>query len=700
MALEPRKLLTIFILSLVAFLVAAALLVSGALQPFELKAFDLLSRGLNPEKSAGDIVIVQIDQQSIDALSSENIPWPWPRQIYAPLIDYLAAADAVFMDILFTENSSYGREDDLIMAAALGKAGNVYLPFAATANKSGLMPEEKSFLQRFVLAGLPLPSLSYQSAVLPLDLLRPVLAGSGNVMMKPDPDGVYRRVPLIFTVNGLVLPHFVLGFAEKKRVVEVREQRLTTGNSPLPLEAGRLLLRFYRSAKPFPVISALDLLNAAAPVGAGSAPVSREYFKGKTVFVALTAAGLFDLKPVPVSAVATGALVHATTLDNLLRRSFIRPVSLVWTMLLMLATATLVTWFVLTHHSFMANAACLAAAACGALGIPVALFHGGAYLPVTPVAAALLLAALTATAYSYGTEGRQRRFVRRVFAQYMDEAVVAYLLDNPDLIKPGGRRERVTVLFADIAGFTTIAERFSPEETTRMLHAVLNTFSEVIIAHHGVIDKYIGDCIMAFWGAPLASAEDELNACRAAVSCQAALKEINARFRAEGLGEIAIRIGINSGDAIVGNLGSDRLFDYTVIGDTVNLASRLESANKFFRTGIMVSEDCLLPTGETFLARELGQIEVKGKSLAVRIYELKALAESADGALQSFVADFHRGLACFYQGEWGEAASCFEKLLRTSPDDAPTAFYLARCRQLIENPPLTDDWKVIKMTTK
>jgi adenylate cyclase len=313
---------------------------------------------------------------------------------------------------------------------------------------------------------------------------------------------------------------------------------------------------------------------------------------------------------------------------------------------------------------------------------------------------ALVLAALAAAAFSYATEGRQRRFVRRVFAQYMDESIVTHLLDNPELIKPGGRRQRVTVFFADIAGFTSLAERLSPEETSRMLHTVLNCFSEVIIRHHGVIDKYIGDCIMAFWGAPLAGGEDEFNACSAAVSCLEELARINEEFRAEGLYEISIRIGIHSGDAIVGNLGSDRLFDFTVIGDTVNLASRLESANKFFHTRSMVSEDCLGQTNDAFLARELGLIAVKGKSDPVRIYELLAKKELATGEQLAFVAGFQAAIDLFYRQEWDEGARAFAGLLEMAPGDETANYYRKWCDILRNNAPLTDDWNVIKMTEK
>ncbi len=185
------------------------------------------------------------------------------------------------------------------------------------------------------------------------------------------------------------------------------------------------------------------------------------------------------------------------------------------------------------------------------------------------------------------------------------------------------------MLFADIAGFTTISERNTPEDTALMLHRVLNELTEVVIAEKGVVDKYIGDCIMAFWGSPLALPEDEINACRSALRFIEAISGINAVFALEGIPPIAIRVGLHTGDAIAGNMGSVRLFDFTVVGDTVNLASRLESVNKVFGTRIITSEHTLARTHGLFLTRNLGPIEVKGKSEPVVIHEIISEHSSA-----------------------------------------------------------------------
>jgi adenylate cyclase len=215
-----------------------------------------------------------------------------------------------------------------------------------------------------------------------------------------------------------------------------------------------------------------------------------------------------------------------------------------------------------------------------------------------------------------------------------------------------------------------------------------------------VIDKYIGDSVMAFWGAPFDTDKDEVNACLSAIQCLKSLDEINEGLRTDGLSELKVRIGIHTGEAIAGNIGSDRLFHYTVIGDTVNLASRLESANKFFKTSIIVSENTIIGTEDIFYKRELGSIAVKGKQLPVKIFELIGVKENMESDRQELLSVFQQGRSLYNQKKWSEAARVFDELLRKYPQDGPTEFYKRRCEYMISNPHLTEDWDVIKFTEK
>jgi len=692
---SPRPRLPPIPLVSLASLLLASLTLTPLFSTFELKAYDLLSRLCNPAKGHPEIVIVQVDQQSLDSLAAEGVTWPWPRQVYAPLFERLGQAAAVFVDINFSEPSSYGNEDDLILAEALTKTGNVVLPVFATANSRSLDPAGQAFLERIAVKGTARPALSQPYAITPIAPLSSAAHGGGNVMIKPDRDGVYRRLPLLFEAAGHTLPHFVVGHLLEKRVITVEGGHLMRAGVPLPLEQDALLVRFPAGAKPYETVPAVDLISDA-----GAARYPAGYFKGRKVFLGLTAAGLYDMKPTAVSSIASGVSVHAATLDALLNDDYLRPVPTGALVLFMAVIVAVVCGFVLTHTSILSNLALVLATAVAAFGLPAALFAQGWYLALIPSLAALVASFAVASIYSYATEGRERRFVRRAFSQYMDETIVAHLLKNPDLIKPGGQRRRVTVFFADIAGFTTIAEQFPPEETALMLHDVLNAVSEEVIRHRGVIDKYIGDCVMAFWGAPLDSPDAAENACRAALASLEALEEVNAGFRERGLGAISMRVGLHTGDAIVGNLGSDRLFDYTVVGDTVNLASRLESANKYFSTRIMISDDTLRDAGDGFVVRELGLIAVKGKLQPIRIHELLAESARAPAELLQWAGEYRRAMELFHSRQWQAAEGLFEALLLQQPQDAPAARYRDWCRDCIQSSPLTDDWNVIHMKDK
>lgn len=689
----------VLFLAAISFLVTASLFLSGALSPFDLKAYDILSRTLNPKKAADDIVIVKIDQKSIDALGGENITWPWPRQMYVPLLEYLSQADAVFIDILFTEPSSYGDEDDLLLSDAVRKADNVYLPAFLMTEKPGDSAVGRVFVDKIALPGNPPPGRTFLSILPPILPLQKAVRGGGNVVIHPDKDGVYRGVPLMFGLHDRLISNFALAYLIRTGMATVHEGSVSVAGAPVPLAGDTLLLRY--SLKPFPQVSASALLKAySRGDSSGTGEMSRDYFKGKKVFIGLTAAGLYDLKPSAVSNLSTGVEIHAATLDALLHKKYLIPVPAAWTLLFMLLMCGAASWFILTHHSLWANLGFFCGAAIAAAGVPALLFAQSYYLPIIPPTTALLIACIFSAGYSYATEGKERRFVRRAWAQYMDETLVRHLLENPDLIKPGGQRQRVTVFFADIAGFTTLAEKLPAEDTAKILHTVLNAFSEVIIAHHGVIDKYIGDCIMAFWGAPVRTGREEIDACHAALQCQETLATINRRFLAEGITPISIRIGIHSGDAIVGNLGSDRLFDYTVIGDTVNLASRLESANKQFNTRILISGDTLSCAGEGLPVREVGLIQVKGKQAPVRIYELFPPVGQSSDEIASLLDCHRQAMELFRKKRWQEASDLFAKVAAVNPGDGPAAYYNAWCEKLLAAPPTKDGWDTIKMTEK
>jgi adenylate cyclase len=689
------------VLAAVSFALSAALFFSGALEMFELKAFDAMSRKLNPHGPGEEIVIVKVDQRSIEALSAEGVNWPWPRQVYAPMLRQMSEADAVIIDILYTEPSSYGSGDDEYFTNAIKEAGNVYLPVFLTNNEREISETGREFLKKISVEGEAPAPLSFRSAVMPIDPYLASLSGGGNVTIPPDEDGVYRRVPLVFRMGETLMPHFVLDYLIDTGKAEVRDGGVYAGRTEVPLDNGKMLLRYFRKERAFPELSAVDVIRSYLMEEEGGEPqITKDFFRGKAVLMGLTAAGLYDLKPTSISPVSTGVHIHATALENLMNRNFMTPLSPAIAAIYMLVACLFISYIVLRFPSVLVTVSALAGSMVFTISVPAMFFRSGFYMDIIPPSMALVVGFMLSAAYSYATEGRERRFIRRAFGQYMDERLVRHLLENPELIRPGGQRQRVTVFFTDIEGFTTLAERLPAEESARMLHTVLNEFTEVIIRNDGVIDKYIGDSIMAFWGAPLRGEQDEASACRAALQCIARLEEINRGFEREGLPSIAMRVGIHAGEAIVGNLGSDRLFDYTVVGDTVNLASRLEGVNKVFGTRIIVSEETLRNTGEHFLTRPIGPIEVKGKQQPVRIYELMATREGATDEMKKALGLYSEGLELFGRKDFAGAERSFRHVLERLPGDGPSEFYRSWCRELRAATGLTEDWNIIKMTSK
>lgn len=692
------------LIGLLSFLICLLIYLFRFLQPFENRAFDLFSRFLNPHKPPdSQIVLISVDQHSIEELSKTGIQWPWPRQLYAPILEYLSEARAVFIDILFTEPSSYGVEDDRILKEAIRSANNVYLPVFLTNQQRELTEEELHYIQEKAVTKVDFirQGLSYRSAILPIEELRAVARGIGNVTISPDEDGVYRRIPLLFVLRENLIANLVLAYLFEQRHATYQDGSLFINQRAIPLFSDHLLVRYYTSQRPFVEVSASELLKAYSDRLAGRKPeLDRGAFKDSYVFVGLTAAGLYDLKPTTVSAISTGLLIHATVFDNLLRGSMFRPIPRHVTIAMMFVLCLLVALLSMRYHSTVVNLSLFVGLQLGVVTILALAFNKGYYDNLTTPLLSVALSFFIAMTINYATVGRERRFIKRAFSQYMDEKVVDYLLKHPDYIKPGGKRRHVTVFFADIAGFTTIAERISAEDTAKMLRVLLNAFTDIIIKNNGIIDKYIGDCVMAFWGSPYSTEQDEICACTAAVQCIKSLDTINQEFQKQGIPPISMRIGINSGVAIAGNLGSDRLFDFTVIGDTVNLASRLEGVNKSFGTKIIASEYTISKTGNSFLSRRLCKVAVKGKAVAVTIYEVMALKEEASAEQLELQRSFEEALEVLYQMDLEKALKSFKEIAQRFPQDKATSLYIQRCEELSKKSLLTEQDLVFKMSDK
>jgi adenylate cyclase len=692
-----RKVLAGALIVLLAWGLTLGLALTGLLTKYVLTTLDHLYRAapLNPANS--QVVVVAVDQPDLDFFKERGVSWPWPRQLYGPLIEFCqrGQARAVIFDVLYTEASAYSAEDDQRLAQAMAASSRVVLPFFLTRENKGSDAQAEAVLSKAALpvTGPPPPGLTtYQGMTTPIPPLLKAAAALGNVECGSDPDGIYRRLPLISIFQGRFLP--LLSFAafchfEKPGEWRFEAGDLVRGNYRVPLDPdGRLLLKFRGPSRSFKRLSAANVIQSEERLKHNMAPFYKpEDLAGKWVLVGFTAPGLLDLKPTPLAPIFPGVELHATLLDNLLTGDFLKiaPSWLVWLWALLLAG--LVTLAVLFSARLWVTLAALVLLLGLNVGGSLLVFRANWWAdPVAP-GVALVLAFALATAYSYATEGRQKLAIRRMFSHYMSEKVIAYLMEHPDLLNLGGERRRMTLFFSDLAGFTTISERLSAEEVVGLLNDYLSRMTDIILDEDGLVDKFEGDAIMAFWGAPLPQADQALRAIRAALRQQAALAELNEGFAKMGLPRLGMRIGLHTGDAVVGNLGSEKRFDFTAIGDTVNLASRLEGINKFYGTSIAASETTVAECGDDVIFRELDWVAVKGKEKPVGVFQPLGLKEAVTPAEIELSREFAQALELYRREKFPEAAALFQKILEKYPGDNPSQVFLERCQAFQADPP-------------
>jgi adenylate cyclase len=306
------------------------------------------------------------------------------------------------------------------------------------------------------------------------------------------------------------------------------------------------------------------------------------------------------------------------------------------------------------------------------------------------------------TFYRYLTEERGKKELRQTFAKYVSPAIVEELLSDPKNIELGGRKTNLTVFFSDVRGFTTISEKLDPRALSDLLNSYLTPMTELVFKNRGTLDKYMGDAVMAFFGAPIPYQDHAKYACRCALQSVKKLFELQEEYEKRGLPIIDIGIGLNTGEVSVGNMGSQTVRSYTVMGDAVNLASRLEGINKTYGTRIIISEFTYNQVKDDFICREVDWVRVKGKALPVKIYELIAEGkiQQQPSATQELLKWFQDGYAKYHEKSWSLALDCFTTALNLKPDDEVSKVYLSRCQEYLVEPP-PDNWDgVFVMKTK
>lgn len=721
------------------------------LEPLELWSADLRHRldrarshgaDDNAVGAADQIVLVAIDEESLLAIQGAQLPsgqklptalqsgWPLRRRIYTTLLQYFTSANAkvIGFDLFFSDPSSDALDDHAFSEGLKNSAPTVIgLPLKEQPESSRPPPEgfasKLPLVRAQDLAWISAKSTEHYP-------IAPILDGVmslGHVMEEEDVDGVVRGTSPLCRLENTIVPSFSLvclwHYWDRPEIVFAEPKAIRLGSRRIPLdEEGRMLLWFPppRPAKPacrpdeirassdapvgrYRQIPLWQVLEAAG-IQAGKLPgpprVQPEDFAGKILLVGGFAAAMYESKTSPVSKNFPGLLLHAVALENMLSGDHLRRPAKKYRGaiafgLAFLAGLTPVAFPRWRFSWLYASLACLGLGGTYAL-VSVHLFGRGIWIELAVPELALIVAFAVAQTGNFALEAAARRHIQSKFTQLLSPEILAQLTENPGLIQPGGEQRQMTVLFSDLKDFTSSSEKLTAPELVRSLNEYLTLVADIIVLEHqGYVDKYIGDGIMAFWGAPVGQKDHARRACYAALDQVTRLEEFRKSLSPEKggetfLGALDVRIGINTGPMVVGYMGSARKLNYTTIGDAVNVASRLEGANKQFGTHILISDSTHEEAKEFIEVRPLERIRVKGRREPVQVYELLGRRGELGQRKHEIRGHFRTALGAYFERRWDEAERELRAVLELDLKDGPSAVYLRRIAEFRRNPPPAD----------
>ncbi|MFZ5775300.1 MAG: CHASE2 domain-containing protein [Thermodesulfobacteriota bacterium] len=738
LALSPFKVGCLVVLAAVSLYASFGLRKPPLLETLDHRQVDAMFRFRGTIPPAQPVVIVDLDERSLAKIGQ----WPWPRNTVARLIEGIGSASpkAIGLDIVFAEQdrTSPGPildaitpllpktippaaieaikadprlDHDAQLGAALASTPSVLGYVFQTQNDSLKDETSRPFATAIVhiapkesqLDQLTLPT-AYRAILNVGAVSQGRSEGFFNVF--PDSAGTVRRVPLFMSLDGVPCPSLALemvriGLEEEAITIHASHRGndgrqtilgVSLGNLLIPTdEQGQLAVNYRGPDRTYPYVSAADILEGR---GLG-------LLRGKYVLIGTSAAGLLDLRATPFSSIYPGVEVHANVIENILS---VNPLTYdSYTEIGI--TASLIVVGGIALSLLLAHARPLVGGISGILmlvamvcGNYLLLFSNQKIVGLTYPLFSLVVVFLLVTLVNYFFEGREKRFISAAFSHYVSPQVVRQLTEHPERLSLRGEQKKLTVLFSDIRGFTSISEGMTSEELGRFMNEYLSAMSRVIMARRGTVDKFIGDAVMAIWGAPLTDDDHAQNAVRAAFDMLAKLKELHGGWQARGLPALAIGVGINTGMMSVGNFGSDQRFAYTVMGDNVNLASRLEGANKIYGTSIVISEFTRAAIGDRFFCRFLDRVLVKGKALPVRIYE-PVLEGVPPVELRDEEEEFLEAVDLYLDQRFAEAGQRIQSL-RKRYERKLYDIYLDRIAHYQKNPPPSDWDGVFTFTSK
>ncbi|MFH2003970.1 MAG: adenylate/guanylate cyclase domain-containing protein, partial [Bacteroidota bacterium] len=667
------------------------------------------------------VVIVEISEESFKSMPHK---WPWPRSYYARLVRNLtkAGAKAVGIDVIFANEDINNKSEDNDFRNAIKETKNV-----ALAGKVVIADERYDLIDA---------KNNYDNIFFDVD------SSIGIVYLRNDEDGVHRRfLPMVYDrARQRRLPTFAVAVLNKAllrynlETVKIQDNYFVLDQYKIPSYDGySALINYYGPSRTFSPVKFVDVIDDAdfqtveekelgVDINTFDDPESGYLydgtFKDKIVLVGSTNPEDRDLFPVPFAYgkqkganLMYGVEIHANIIQSILDQNFLRPTPKWLELLFIFVFVTFTFFFILnlkstkTKYHYFVEVLALAVVVVelfliGTLSI-ILFNNQNTIVSLTGPLLAVVFGYVGSMVYSYVSERKQKVMIKTMFSQYVSPTVVNELIEDPSKLQLGGERKVLTVLFTDLEDFTSIAERMPPDQLIPLLNDYFEGMTDIILQNNGTLDKYIGDSIMAFYGAPVPLKDHALSACRTAIQMQKHLDNIRTSQQSNDRPIFKMRIGINTGEMVVGNLGGVDRFDYTVIGDSVNLAARLEGANKQYKTNILISEYTFHSVASQVITRELDLITVLGKTKPLKIYELMGLIDDdLHSDVLKVVEKFSESLALYRQREWQKAIKKFEEVLTVKPDDYPSKNYIERSISFLKTPPPEDCDGVFVMRTK
>ena len=731
-------------------------------------------------RPSDDIVVILLTQDCLDwAQRERGWGWPWPRQAYAEVLDYMniGNAKAVAFDVIFSEPSIYrnarqdeiidnmiinleiaqnaitegqrrdagpmfmsiindlhslnAREDDAVFARAGEEYGKVVhtVFFSSQTGSARYWPSElnvpllqtlnfDSELDKFGLG-------EETGAQLPIAELRNTAAALGSVTGTPDSDGIIRRLKPFTLFDGKVVPGLpaamlIVTGNDTQISYNENERTIDWENISIPIDKnGNVLLRYRGDMDRYFPYRAMDILRSAEAYNKGEEPLLRpSNFNDTYVFFGFYAPGLYDIFNSPISALYPGMGCHITMLDNMLMGDFNRESPLVMNLIILLVVVGLIVMLTMFIHrisvSVSGNVFIIISIIVVSFG---AYYLSGLWLPMITYLAGLLAAFISVTLFNYATEGSQKRFIKSAFSQYLSPKVIDQIIHDPSQLKLGGETRGMTALFTDLRAFSTFSEALGdPAKLVELLNFYLTRMCNIVLDNQGTIDKYVGDAIIGFWGAPVHMENHAVLACRSAVYMKKLEVELNREAMANGIltpkvtdalaakGKLGVfsdgspcplytRIGLNTGAMVVGNMGTPNKMNYTIMGNAVNLAARLEGVNDQYNTsGILISEYTKSFIGDEFVLRPLSRVRVVGINTPLRLYELLDIASEAPPELTAMVKSWEQGFSFYENREFLAAQNIFQTIYQRKNTDLTAKKYIDRCTKYITSPPDEKAW--------